>query len=146
MTREKYVAVAANRILVDADFIRLVNDFSAFCFKKARLATTGGSDIEHKNYMGQVSTIMRLLTSKDGDLLSHFEKNDESEAEMVDTSLHHHLNNNHDVDANKGEIKGILPLEHIFVFCKTFEKINKQLGFHLTLKTAGLQDIIGTQH
>ena len=31
-----------------------------------------------------------------------------------------------------------------FGFCKTFKKITKQLGFHLTFKTADLQDIIYT--
>ena len=55
------------------------------------------------------------------------------------------LNNNHDIAANKGKIKGQLPLEHIFGFRKTFKKITKQFGFHLTLKTADLQDIIYTK-
>ena len=52
---------------------------------------------------------MRALTSKDGDLLSNFDKIDESGAEIKHTSLNHHLNNNHDVAANKGKIKGQLP-------------------------------------
>ena len=87
---------------------------------------------------------MRALTSKDGDLLSHFDKIDESEAEIENTSLHHHLINNHDLAAKKGKIKGILPPEHIFGFCRTFKKITKQLGFNITLETADLQDIIYT--
>ena len=45
---------------------------------------------------------------------------------------------------HKAKIKGVLPPEQIFGFCKTFEKITKQFGFHLTLKTADLQDIIYT--
>ena len=44
-----------------------------YCFKEARLSTTGGSDLEHNQYVGQISTIMRPLTSKNGDLLSHFD-------------------------------------------------------------------------
>ena len=72
---------------------------------------------------------MRALTSKAGDLLSDFEKIDESQAEIENTSLHHNLINNHDVAVNKGKNKGHLPFEHIFGFCKTFKKITKQLGF-----------------
>ena len=71
MKKEKDVAVAANRVLVDGDAIRLVNNAFAFCFKEARLSTTGGSDIKHDKYVGQVIKIIRVLTSKDGGLLSH---------------------------------------------------------------------------
>ena len=53
---------------------RLINNAFASCFKKAFLSTTGGSYIEHNKYVGQVSTIMRSITSKDCDLLSLFEK------------------------------------------------------------------------
>ena len=54
------------------------NIVSAYCFKEARLSTTGGSDLEHKKIVGQVSTIMRLLTSKGGDLSSCFDETDEN--------------------------------------------------------------------
>ena len=53
------------------------------------------------------------------------------------------LTNNHDL-ANRGKIKGQLPLEHIFGFCKSFKKITKNLGFHIKFRTADLQDIIFT--
>ena len=53
------------------------------------------------------------------------------------------LIDNH-TDANKSKIKGYLYLEDIFGFCKTFKKVTKNLGFHLTFKTANLQDIIYT--
>ena len=144
LTKEKYVAVAAQRVLVDGDAIRIFNNAFAYCFKASRLCTTGCSDIEHNKYVCQVSTIARALTSKYGDLVSHFDKIDESEAEIEKTSLHLHLIINHDLPANKGEVKGVLPLKHIFGFYKTFKKIIKQLGFHPTLSTAGLQDIIYT--
>ena len=75
---------------------------------------------------------MRALTSKDGDSLSHFDKFDESESDFENRSLHHHLINNHDQPANRRKIIGVLPLEHIFGFCKTFKKITKQIGFILT--------------
>ena len=51
--------------------------------------------------------------------------------------------NNH-TDANKGKIKGYLYLEDIFGFCKTFKKVTKSLGFHLSFKINDLQDIIYT--
>ena len=87
---------------------------------------------------------MRTLIYKNGDLLSHFDKTDESDAETENTSLHHHLINNHDLAENKGKIRFYLPLEHVFGFCKTFKKITKQLGFHLTFRTGDLQDIFYT--
>ena len=54
----------------NASNTRLINKALAFCFKEAKLATTGGSDLKHNKYVGQDSTIMRLLTSEDGDLSS----------------------------------------------------------------------------
>ena len=59
---------------------------------------------------------MRALTSKDGDLLSTFDENDES-GELENTSIKTSFINNHDVTANKGKFKGQFPLEHIFGFC-----------------------------
>ena len=87
---------------------------------------------------------MRALTSKGGGLVSHCDKIDESEAEIENKSQHQHLNNNHDVDANEGKLKVVLSLQNIFGLCKTFKKVTKQLGFHLTFKTADLQHIIFT--
>ena len=54
------------------------------------------------------------------------------------------LINNHSGEANRGKIKGQLLLEDIFGFCKTFKKITKNLGFHITLKTNDLQNTIFT--
>ena len=53
------------------------------------------------------------------------------------------LIDNH-TDANKGKIKGYLYLEDIFGFYKTFNKVTKNLGFHLMFKTNDLQDNIYT--
>ena len=47
MTIDEDVAVAASGVPVDGDVNRLVINASAYCFKEARLPTTGGSDIEH---------------------------------------------------------------------------------------------------
>ena len=86
---------------------------------------------------------MRFLTSKDTDLSSCFDKNGENALNYKNVS-ERILINNHATPANKGKIKGQLALEHIFGFCKTFKKITKNLGFHITFKTADLQDIIFT--
>ena len=56
------------------DPIRLKNNAFAFCFKEARLSnTTIGSVIEHNKFCGQVSTIMKVISSKDCDLISQFD-------------------------------------------------------------------------
>ena len=103
------------------DLIRLINNGFAYCFKGGRLSTTGGSDLEHNKIIGRISTIMRCLTSENGDLLSHFDNIDETENGINNSSLKQMLINNH-TKANRSKIKGVLPLEHIFDFCKTFEK------------------------
>ena len=112
--------------------------------KKTRSSTTGGSNIEHNKYIGQISTTTRTLTSKNSDLLSHFDKIEESQAQVKNASLKHLLLINHKVVVTKGKRKGHLPLDHILGFCRTFNKNTKRLGFHLTFKTADLQDIIYT--
>ena len=116
-------------------------------FQEARLSTTT-TDFEHNKYCGQISTIMRLVSSRDGDLLSQFDNINEeigaNEAATSDnireTSLNKLLITNHEA-ANRCKIKGQHPLEHIFGFCKTFEKVTRNLGFRITFKTANLQDI-----
>ena len=144
LTKEEGDVVAANRVHVDGVVIRLVNNAFAYCFKEARVSTTGGSDIEHNKFCGQNSTILRASTSKEGGPLCHFDRIDESEAEIENTSLEHLFINNHNEASNKRKIKGKLPLEHICGFCKTFKKITEQIGFHLTFKSADLQDIFYT--
>ena len=127
----------------NASVIRLINNAFADCFKEASITTTGGMDIEVSKYVGPVSTIMRLLTSKDSDLSSYFDKNGESVIDN-DNPLKQILINNHPQEANKDKIKGHLGLEYIFGFCKSFKKITKSLGFHLIFKMNDLQDIIFT--
>ena len=136
------------------DPIRLVNNAFAFCFEKARLTTSIGGDIEINKFCGQISTIMRVISNRDGDLLSQFDNINENDIPILkrladlpvqirDTPHQKMLIDNH-TDANKGKIKGYLYLEDIFGFCKTFKKVTKNLGFHLTFKTNDLQDIIYT--
>ena len=101
------------------EVIRLVNNAFAYCFKEGTMSTTGGMEVEQVKFLGQVSTIMRAFTSKDLDLLSHFDNIDETQNATNKTSLKQMLINNH-TEANRGKMEGLWPLEHIFGFCKTF--------------------------
>ena len=134
MSIEKNVADPADKVPVDGDVIRSVKNASGYCFKEARLSTTGSGDIEHNKYVGQMSTIMRAFSSKGGDLLSHLDKNDEAESEINVTSLEQILVNNHDVAAKKGKIKGLLTFEHISRISRTCKKILNNYDFILHLK------------
>ena len=136
------------------DAIRLVNNGFAFRFKEGRLSTSLGTDIEHKKFCPQVSTIMRVISNKDGDLISQFDNINENDIPVLErladlptqiqSTPHQKMLINNHADANRGKIKGYLYLEDIFGFCKTFKKVTKNLGFHLMLKTNDLQDIIYT--
>ena len=87
--------------LDDTSNIRLTNNALAYCFKEAILSTTGGSDLEHNKYVGQVSTIMRLLTSKDGDLSSCFDTNGENP--LNDNNVLKRILINNHTDGKKGK-------------------------------------------
>ena len=77
-----------------------------YVFKEAVLATTSESNLEHNKFVGQISTILRVLTSKDGDFLSQFDNiiEEVSADNIKSTSLTKLLVNNH-ADANKGKNK-----------------------------------------
>ena len=68
--------------------IRLTNNGFPYVFQEGRLSTST-TDIEHNKYLGQISTIMRLVSSRDGDLLSQFDNINEeigaNEAAASDT-------------------------------------------------------------
>ena len=95
---------------------------------------------------------MRAISKKDGDLLSQFDNVSENDITMLETSAvlpkqirstrHQKMLIDTHTDANKGKVTGYLYLEDIFGFCKTFKKVTKNLGFHLTFKTNDLQCII----
>ena len=133
MTVVKNVANAVDRILIDGDAIRQVKNDFAYCFKETRLVTTGCQKLEQKmKYAGQVSTFMGALTSKAGDIKSHFDKIDESDAEISNSSVKHLRVNNHDMPVNKEKIGAQLRLEIFFGFCKSSKKITKQIDHDLT--------------
>ena len=118
------------------------NNGFAFCFQEARLGTTVGIDIEVNKFRGQISTILKATSKKDGDILSQFDNINENDIPILerladlpvqirDTTHQQRLVNNH-TDANKGKTKGYLYLKDVFGFCKTFKKVTKNVGFHLT--------------
>jgi len=80
---------ADNNNFANASAIRMTNNAFAYVFKEARLSTTSRSDLEHNKFVGQISTMMRCLTSKDGDLLSQFDNINEGngDADFNCTSL-----------------------------------------------------------
>ena len=136
------------------DPIRLINNDFSFCFKEARLSTTIGSLIEHKKLWGQLSTIMKVKSNKDDDLLSQFGNINENDIPLLErltdlppqirSTPHQKMLIDDHFNANKGTMKRYLYLEDIFGFCQIFKKVTKNLGFHLMLKTANLQDNIYT--
>ena len=132
--------------------VRSVNIGFAFCFEEARLGTTVGSDSEINKFCGQISTIMRAISNKDGNLLSQFDNINENDIPILESladlppqirSTPHPkmLIDNH-TDANKGKINGYLYLEDSFGFCISFKKVTDNLGFHKPLKTNDFQNII----
>ena len=66
------------------DPIRLVNNGYGFCFKEARLSTSIGSDIEHNKFSGQVSTIMKVISNKDDDLLCQIGNINENDIPLLE--------------------------------------------------------------
>ena len=126
------------------DIIRLVINAFAYTIHGARISTSRGVEIEQNKYVGPMSTIMRLVTQKDGDLSTYFDIINESENGINDSSLKQILINNH-TEANRGLIRGHLPLEYIFGFARSFKKITKGLGFELDLRTSNRKrDILYT--
>ena len=136
------------------DPIRLTNNGFAFCFTEARLSTAIVSDIEHNKFCRHVSTIMKVISNKDDDLLSQFGNINEIDIPLLErmadlppqirSSPHQKMLIDNHTDANKGKIKGYLYLEEFFGVCKTFKKVTKNLAFIIMFKTANLQNVIYT--
>ena len=86
---------------------------------------TGGMEIEHVEFLGQVSTIKRSLTRKDGDLLPYFViiNDTDEKTSRNNISLNDGLIISHSVEFNGGKIKGQLPLKQKIGFCNFFRKV-----------------------
>ena len=105
--------------------MRLIKNAFAYAFSIATFSITGGEDIKVNRNCGLVSTVMRIVTNKGGDILSYFDKNDETQNEIKGFSLNHILFDNLDQSADRGIINCLLPLENIFGSCKTFENLTR---------------------
>ena len=126
------------------DIIRLVNNAFAYTIHDARISSSSGVEIEQNKHVGPISTIMRLVTQKDGNLSTYFDIIDESENGINNSSIKQILIDNH-TEANRGLIPGHLPLECVFGFLRSFKKNSKLLGFELDLRTSNRkQDILYT--
>ena len=120
------------------EVIRLVSIENAYTIHDARISTSSSKEIKQSKIIGPVSTTMRLVTLKDGDLSSFFDVIDESEDANNKTSNKQLLINNH-TEANRGIIRKHLPLEYISGFCLLFKKITKGFGLVLELITSNKQ-------
>ena len=85
------------------------------CFKEARLTTTIGSDIEQNKFSGQVSTIIKVISNENDDLLSQFDNINENDIPLLErvTDLpvqtrdkpHEKMLIDNHIDANKVKLK-----------------------------------------
>ena len=81
----------------------------AYAFSIAILGNTGNEKIEINKSCGHISTIMRLLTNKDQDLLSYFHKIDESQNVIRGSSQNQILISNYEQEANREKSKVSYP-------------------------------------
>ena len=66
------------------DPVRLLNIRFEFCFNEVRLSTTLGSDFEHNKFCGQLSTFLKVISNKDGVLLSQFYNINENDIPVLE--------------------------------------------------------------
>ena len=126
---------------VDDSPIRLTDNGFAYVFQETRLSTST-TDLEHNKYCGQMSNFTRVVSSRDGDLLSQFDNKNEdlgsddnaTSDNIRSTSINKMFITNHEEAVNCGKIKVQLSLEYIFGFCKTLERLQKILDSVSPLK------------
>ena len=97
------------------EVIRFVNNALAFTIHDARNSTSSGGELQQNKFCRSFSTIVRLLTQREGDISTYFDIIDESEGGSNTSSLKQLLLNNH-TEANRGIVKGNLPLEYFLDF------------------------------
>ena len=98
---------AADAFVDDSPIRFTINGFS-YKFQEARLSSST-TDLQHNKYVGHISTNMRVISTRDGDLLSQFDKINEeigaNEAATSDNirsnSLNKMLITNYENDANR---------------------------------------------
>ena len=77
------------------------------------LSTTGGADLKHNKYVGQVSTNMRLITSKDSDLSSCLDKNGEKALNDKNVLKHKLMNIHNESIMNVYRITFVLGIPNV---------------------------------
>ena len=92
----------------------MVNNGFAFGFKERNITTTGGMEIEDVKFFGQVPSIMRSSTNKDGHLLSYvnFINDTDANTSMNNIALNDRLIISHSVAVDRGKNGSQLPLEN----------------------------------
>ena len=116
----------ANFNNVDADGsadepISLIIDDFAYVLGIATPLSTNEKNEQNK-YVGHVSTIMRLLASKDGVLKSYLDKIDDNQNGLKGSSLNEKLTANQEKVADRRNFEEHAPLEQFFGFCRTYKK------------------------
>ena len=110
------------------EHLRLVNIALAYVLSNATLSTTGVEEIEIKKHVGNISTTLRLLTNKSGDLLSYSDKFVENQSGIKVSSLNQILIDNHEQVTHNWRIKSQLQLERFFfVFLQNIQKDYEKL-------------------
>ena len=93
------------------------------------LDITHWTEIDQNAFIGPVSTALKMVAQRDGDLYTYFDVIDESEAAINETSIKQILISN-PTEAYKELITRQLPLD-FFGSCRSFKKFTKGLGFEL---------------
>ena len=115
------------------ELVRSFNSAVAFKVHVARVLASSRTEIEQNNIIGPMLTFITLLTQRDGDFITNFDLFDGSVDGINSSSLKQVLINNQ-TEANRGVIRGHLPLESNFEFRISFEKFAEDIGFELQLK------------
>ena len=114
----------------------------AHIFEEAYYKTTAGTELESNKFVPNVLKIVRVLTSKHDELSSYCEKN--TEHKIINTSLKKILIDEPTTQANKGKNLEQYNWNKISNFVRRLKKKTKCRNFHVTFKTAGLQDFVNT--
>ena len=80
--------------------------------------TSSGPDMGQNKHIAPVSTIMTVLTHRNGVLSSYIDKNDKTQEAFGNTSLKQKLITNRTTADIKSETEGQLALVHVFRFVK----------------------------
>ena len=111
--------------------------YNAFIYKihYAKISTPSDTEIEQNKIVGPVSTIIKLVTLKYGNLSTYFDRVDESMGGINNSSLKQILITNQ-TEPIRGIKRNHFPLKWRNGFCRSFEKIPKGLGLALELTTS----------